>query len=165
MVKIWCLGTPKLVLVKVYKYFPYYDFFKISLFSVQFSKFSKFSKSIRYIIVLIFRVGWGCCFLWGWWYQKSHYFVSYPYIFCQKWIPEPQIPLIWHIGHQHQPETAEKELLDKNSEIWTSVQIITMLCIAVTQPGTGFNWMTLLRTIQTVIIQPPPASQHKTCFY
>ena len=54
-VKIWCLGTPKLVLVKLYEYLPYYDFFQIT-----FSKFCKFSENnnhknhIILLVILIF---------------------------------------------------------------------------------------------------------------
>ena len=46
-----------------------YSFESLVCFSVN---FRHFHKSISYIIVLILRVGWGCCYPWGrwigWWY-------------------------------------------------------------------------------------------------
>ena len=67
-----------------------------------------------------------------------------PIFFVKNKFLDPKNPYFAILGNNIGEETAEKELLDKNLEILTSEQIITILCIAVTKPvhqltGTGLN--------------------------
>ena len=100
--------------------------------------------------------------------QKSYYFVSYPYIFCQKWNPGPQKPLICHNRHLNCPRNSWKRVVGQkigNLDHYYALHCSHSTCTPTCWYRTQLNDPLEDNSDSDYTPEPPPTSQQMTNLY